>query len=159
MKRVNRSSTWTSPGLFWHLVAVIHVNAHDLAAVLSLAGHEVEVRLIRLSRRARRIVHALGTPVMVPAILRIVTVLDRRRVSGTGRAWKTVSRPGSDHPVGPLDRVSAVHASCHAVAGHLPGSRQAGNRRRRRLLLRLERLEREVRVRAGSVVLPGITGN
>lgn len=95
---------------------------------------------------------------MVPAILRVVTVLDGRRVSGTGRAGKTVGRPGSDHPVGPLDRVGTIHAS-HAVAGHLSGSRQAGNRRRRRLLLRLERLKREVRVRAGSVVLPGITGD
>lgn len=141
-----------------HLIAVINVNAHDLAAVLPLAGHEVEVRLIRLGRRAHRIVHALRAPVMVPTVLRVVTVLDRCRVSGTGRAWETVGRPGSDHSIGPLDRVGTIHTS-HAVAGHLPGPRQTGYRRRRRLLLRLERLKREVRIRAGSIILPGITGD
>lgn len=45
-----------SSGLLRHLAAVVHVNAHDFAAVLPLARHEVEIRLVRLCSSARRIV-------------------------------------------------------------------------------------------------------
>lgn len=102
--------------LLRHLAAVVHVNTHDLAAVLPLARHEVEVRLVRLCRSTRRIVQALGALVMIPAILSIIARLNGRRVPGAGCTRQTVGRPGADHPVGTFDSVGTVDTA-RAVTG------------------------------------------
>lgn len=142
--------------LFRHLAAVIHVNAHDFAAVLSLTGHEVEVRLVRLGDRVAGRVQAPGAPVVIPAVLCVITGLNGRRVPGAGRPWQTVRRSRPDHPIRTtVNTVVAVHAG-RTVADDLSVTGQTGYRRRRRLLLCLERFEREIRVRARRVILPGV---
>lgn len=96
---------------------------------------------------------------MIPAILRVVPVLNRRRVSGTRCARQAIGSSGSDHSSWSLDGIGTIYHSHTVISHHLSGSWQAGNRWWRRLLLRLECLECKVCIRAGSIVLPGIAGD
>lgn len=147
--------------LFRHLGAVVHVNAYDFATVLPLARHEVKVRLVRLSRDAAAATasgraQVLRALILLPAILGVIARLDRGGMPSTRRSWKTVRSSWSHHPVRAVDPLEA-HAD--SVSGHFAVSRQARNRRRRCLFFSFERLEREVRVRAGRVVLPSVVGD
>lgn len=100
-KHIRHSSSF---GLL--VVGVVDVDAHDLAAVLALAGHEVEVRL---GLQGAGVVAAGGLlPVArhVPPVLGVVALVDgpgppvghARGVPGSGRPGQAVGRPRTrDH--------------------------------------------------------------
>lgn len=153
--------------LTYSFVNIIYIDANHLPAVLSLAGHEIEVRL-GLEHGLRVVVGLMGRH--AASVLGIITLSSWRhgsRVPGTWCSGQTISSPGTRdhrHHIVPLMvvvvmvRVVVVVAIFvdHRTVGCLSGPGQAGDRWWRRLLLRLVRLEGEVRVGPGGVITPRV---